>query len=236
MRPLSFDPRTKLLAALAPFLLYFFEYSTLGEMLVMASFLLPYALSKRWASFFHFAAFYIFQLLVAHYVLPEISSPFFIYILSMLSIGFRRLLPSAIAGWYMIQTTSAGEFSAALNLLRVPRFMALPAVVMVRFVPTVRHDLKDLKDSLRQRQLVTSVWDLLFHPGRLIEYVLVPVLMNMTRTGEELTVSALTRGLSRTNPKTSLVQLQFRQADFIYLVILVLIIIICSQEFWRWIG
>lgn len=105
---------------------------------------------------------------------------------------FWTLSPIALTAWDLI-ATPPGELSAFLSGLRAPSPVILGMLVMFRFVPTLRSELRDVGLSMRNRGL-TKASHILLHPVVTCEYVLVPLLMRVLQTADQLSVSAVVRG------------------------------------------
>lgn len=124
-----------------------------------------------------------------------------------------RMTLIAMFGGYITKTTSVSEMLEALNRMKVPRSIGIPFSVLLRFVPTIKIELKALKENMKIRGIVTSRFFPLLHPIKYIEYTLVPLLMRMIKISDELSASALIRGLDSDENRVTLTELQFRCAD-----------------------
>ena len=51
-------------------------------------------------------------------------------------------------GGYITKTTSVSEMLEALNRMKVPRSIGIPFSVLLRFVPTIKIELKALKENM----------------------------------------------------------------------------------------
>lgn len=73
---------------------------------------------------------------------------------------------------------------------------------------------------------------LLLHPIKYIEYALVPLLMRMIKISDELSVSALIRGLDSNEKRITLTELRFRIIDLLFglLGVLVIVLVIVIQK------
>nr|WP_277628433.1 energy-coupling factor transporter transmembrane component T [Arsenicicoccus dermatophilus] len=101
---------------------------------------------------------------------------------------------------HLFATTSPTALHAALRAVRVPRTVAVPLVVMVRFVPVVLVEASAVGDALRLRGLA-GPGAVLRHPMLMIERFMVPMIAASLRAGDDLSSAALLRGLgSRTDP------------------------------------
>jgi len=95
-----------------------------------------------------------------------------------------RMTLIAMFGGYITKTTSVSEMLEALNRMKVPRSIGIPF----------------------------SVFPLL-HPIKYMEYTLVPLLMRMIKISDELSASALIRGLDSDENRVTLTELRFRKTD-----------------------
>lgn len=67
-----------------------------------------------------------------------------------------RMTLIAMFGGYITKTTSVSEMLEALNRMKVPRSIGIPFSVLLRFVPTIKIELKALKENMKIRGIVTS--------------------------------------------------------------------------------
>ena len=83
----------------------------------------------------------------------------------------------------------------ALKSLRLPFCLYLPAAVMIRFIPTFLHDVKQVSETLRIRGWRMTPWNAFRHPVLLIRLVFTPLLFRSLKTSEELGIAAELKGL-----------------------------------------
>ena len=213
----GFDPRAKLILITLAAIYVTLDLTILQEVLLIVVFVLPFFLSKLPLMGLGFLLVYFLQLMGSLYLLPNIDSPFFIYIVSFIFNGFRLLLPGIIAGTYAIKTTTVSEWIATFKKLHFPNWLLIPIAVMLRFFPAVREDYHHIRKAMAFRGIGTSPIDLIKQPVKTIEYILIPLLMNATQVAEDLTVSALTKGLSIPGRHTSIVELEWTMMDWLLL-------------------
>ena len=108
---------------------------------------------------------------------------------------FWNLSPIFLVSWDLI-TTPPGMLSAFLSRLRMPTPFILGLLVVFRFFPTMRTELKGVGRSMKNRGL-TAAGRLLAHPVQSMEYVLVPFLLRVLQLADQLSVSAVARGAER---------------------------------------
>ncbi|MDN6113099.1 MAG: energy-coupling factor transporter transmembrane protein EcfT, partial [Tetragenococcus halophilus] len=63
-------------------------------------------------------------------------------------------------------------------------------------------------------------------PVQTFEFILIPLLMNASQVAQDLTISALTKGLSIPGKQTSIINLRMTKVDLIYMVIAFIPIVI----------
>ena len=102
----------------------------------------------------------------------------------------------------------------ALNRMKVPRSIGIPFSVLLRFVPTIKIELKALKENMKIRGIVTSRFFPLLHQLNILNIRLF-LLMRMIKISDELSASALIRGLDSDENRVTLTKLRFRTTDLL---------------------
>lgn len=136
---------------------------------------------------------------------------------------FWTLSPVMLTAWDLI-ITPPGEFSAFLSRVRAPTPVILGLLVMFRFFPTIRAELRDVLLSMRNRGL-TGVKTTLFHPLTTCEYVLVPLLLRVLQTADQLSVSAVVRGAECPGKRSSYYGAPVRGRDLLMAVLWLIAIV-----------
>lgn len=213
------DPRTKLFLLVFAAIYISLQVPLKIEVFVMIIYLLPFFLAGRFKTGSTFLFLYLFQIISTYFFLPKINTSFLLFIFSFLTIGLRTLMPSMLAGIYALQTTQVREWVAAFKILNFPDRLLIPLTVIARFFPTIRQDYQNIRKAMAFRGIGTHFIDLIKNPIQSFEYIFVPLLINSTQVAEDLTISALTKGLSSPGKHTSFVQLQMTNYDYIYFVI-----------------
>ena len=213
---LRLDPRTKILFTLTvgAFCLTMLggASATAGAIrwaLTAASFLLLAACGRVRAAAC-FATMLAVAYALAEWALPHVDGflGWFIYA----GIGMTtQTLPSAVAAYWLLFTTTAGELIAALQRAHVPQAVTIPLAVMFRFFPTVTAEARQINDAMRMRGV---------HVGGgkaadMFEYRVVPMVTNSVKIADELSQAALTRGLGASPTRTSIARIGFGWADVV---------------------
>ena len=229
------DPRTKL--ALVLVLALFVMGGLGGEQLKGIKTILsvlPFLLlliERQWKRFARGVAMLVigYGLLFAMPYLPGVLN----YIALMCGGILTRFVVTIVMGEYLIATTSVSEFISAMERLHMPQAITIPMSVMFRLFPTIGSEWKSIRRSMAMRGI---------HPGgakagQVLEYQLVPMMTSTVRIGEELSASALTRGLGAPGKRTNICRIGFRVQDILLLagcvfVIAVWILELCGVKLW----
>lgn len=214
-----FDPRTKVILLLLSPLLMGLSIGLGIEILVIFVYVIPFFISNELKWGIGFLLLFFLQLITAYYILPHLTSPFFLYTVSLLVTGFRRMMPSVIAGAFALKTTHISEWISMLKGWNMPTAVIVPFAVMARFFPTVREDYRQIRRAMAFRGIGIGSMGIVKNPIQSFEYILIPLLMNASQVAQDLTISALTKGLGMPGKHTSLVELKMRTLDYTYILI-----------------
>ncbi|MEM7802392.1 MAG: energy-coupling factor transporter transmembrane component T [Chloroflexota bacterium] len=212
------DPRTKLLLLiLANFLLfsfgnslYLYAAAALGALLL----LLARAYTALNVMVGTYAVLYGLDYLI------RIGAPSAIPAWSALALPFFIFLPVFMFAALFFATTSISDAAAAFQKMKVPKVVLIPLLVMFRFIPTLSQEFRAITNAMRLRGAVGRG-----NPLKTIEYVYVPLLFNLVKTGEELTLASLTRGLGLHNDRTLINDPVLKWFDYLSIVFMILLIV-----------
>ena len=126
---------------------------------------------------------------------------------------FHKVYPCGMMGGLFIISTKVNEFLSAMHRLRVPKKIVIPLAVMIRYFPTIGEDWRYIKDAMRMRDVSPTLVGFVKQPVMTVECMYVPLLSAASKTADELSIAALTRGIENPQPRTCVVQTQFRFAD-----------------------
>ena len=148
------------------------------------------SVQHNWRALKSFGVFYIAMAVLLYLIRYQglhmvVFSEFYVLM-------FWNLFAVFIVGWDLI-TTPPGELSAFMSRIYMPTAGILGLLVMFRFFPTMKAELKSVWLSMRNRGLAAPC-QLLLHPVVSCEYVLVPLLLRCLQIADQLSVSAVARG------------------------------------------
>lgn len=214
---LRLDPRSKLYLLILSNLTLFLHVSLTTEIILVALLLSLFFLSGKNKSGLRMTAIYALLVGIDLFIIP-IADGVLLNFLSMLSVGIRMMLPCIIAGAYTFSTTTVGEMVCGLRKLKVPEFIIIPCVTVVRFFPTIAEDYRQIRNAMAFRGIATGNGALLSHPAQSLEYILMPLLMNSNNVAQDLSVAAMTKGISLSGKHTSMIELRMTLPDWAYML------------------
>lgn len=136
-------------------------------------------------------------------------------IIISLSYFAQKFIVLIMMGTFLIRATSMSYVLVALQKMKTPDIILIPFMVAMRFFPFIKKDYRCLKDSLKLRKVPVTPLQFFLHPLRTSEYMIVPILFRSLKTADDLSASALLRGIERSDQKTSLYELHFSWLDLI---------------------
>lgn len=214
----TIDPRIKLtLLPIIGFVSFFISDTILLFVILSFSFLL-YIYSGIYKKAFYFLAFFSL-LLGLEYGMVKIRDYDLVFALYMMIFFLSRMTLIAMFGAYITRTTKISEMIEALNRMKVPRSISIPFSVLLRFAPTMGYELKALRENMRIRGVIKNKFFALRNPIKYAAYTLVPLLMRMIKVSDELSASALIRGLDSGDNRVTIVELRFKVMDLIAMII-----------------
>ncbi|MDN6268587.1 MAG: energy-coupling factor transporter transmembrane protein EcfT, partial [Tetragenococcus koreensis] len=196
------------------------------EVITVIILVVPFFISKQFKWGLRIGIVYSLQLFIAFIILPNINNAVLLYPLSMVANGFRELIPGMIVGIYAIKLTHSGEWISLFKKWHFPKFFIVPFSVIFRFFPTAREDYRQIRNAMAFRGIERGPVAFVKQPIQTFEFILIPLLMNASQVAQDLTISALTKGLSIPGKQTSIINLRMTKVDFIYMVIALVPIII----------
>lgn len=218
------DPRTKIIMLLLSILFLSLGLEIKYEIIITLIYILPFFLTGKYRGGITFLTIYSLQLVMAIYLLPHVDNPLILYSLTFIASGLRRMMPSIIAGAYALSTTTIGEWVATLKKWKFPNSIVITIAVIARFFPTIREDYRQIRNAMAFRGIGRGFISLIKSPLQSLEFIIIPLLMNASQVAQDLTISALTKGLALKGKHTSIVSLDFTFFDFLYLILIIAIL------------
>lgn len=172
------DPRCKILLLVC---IGFVSYFLAGEVVSLAL-MLVYGLFIALGNGGKWAAKMIITYIVVAYLnalLRYVQVPVLSVIMSVFGVTVLKLIPIVMMGLWILRTTYMDDLMVALQRMRLPQAVTIPLVVMFRYIPTLRIEYRQFRSTMDIRGISDTVWKRVCHPLATIEYILIPLLMQL---------------------------------------------------------
>jgi energy-coupling factor transporter transmembrane protein EcfT len=223
---INLDPRTKIVTLLIINVSAFTVNAWYVMALAAAIPLSLFILKKQLFLSVILAIIYFFSL-CSYVFLIDSSVVVVNIIVGMLTGVINRMGPGLFMGYYLLTTTTVSEFIASMERIGLPKQIIIPLSVMFRFFPTIKEESSSINDAMKMRGI--RLGSSRGGPVTFMEYRLVPLLISCVKIGEELSCSALTRGLGSPVERTNICKIGFRAGDYIYLAFSALLLLLLIQ-------
>lgn len=227
MPTLKLDPRTKLILMVIVTISSIFIRGKPAEItLIMAIGLLAFMLGKyKRALGFLLVYAGTYALTAVCPYLPQ----FLVSMIVMVSAVLHKMLPPMMFAFCVLLTTKVSTLISGMQSMRVPQKITIPIAVGLRYFPTAAEEMRAIRDARRLRGINISLKNLITRPGVTLEGALIPLLLRSANIAEELSASAVARGVDSGGRRTSIEKLQFEAQDVICLIVFAgLLILILS--------
>lgn len=226
---MKIDPRTKLflvIAANSVILSAPFVYSVF--MVAVPAVLLVF--EKKWRFSLLFFSLYLVTALGFNYLRTmDVGTAGTLVVTTMMLIS--HVMPMGVVFYYVMTTTKVNEFMAGMSRMHMPNKVTIPLAVMIRFFPTVFDEARDIGNAMHMRGIRLFSLRTLKNPFLFLEYRLIPLLVSLTKIGDELSVAATTRGLSPETRRSCIVKIGFRVQDVVVFVYCIAVVVLfCSRS------
>ncbi len=157
-----------------------------------------------------FAALWLFAI----YILPMLNGTVHTSLLVWLGLVFK-CYPCCMLAGVIIETTQISEFMAAMAKWNVPRAVVMPLAIMFRYFPTLKEDWGHIKEAMALRGISLSPACFFKNPEMVVDALYLPVLVTASKTADELSASAIARGIENPNRRTSRLDIRLKTADIL---------------------
>lgn len=222
---LKIDPRTKIILMILGNVAIFLAFSIQMKISLIIFYLIFGFLCGAYKSPVKISLGYFCLILIEY-----LAGKYLMGTLALMIVTFsqfvKMILPCALLASIMISTTKVSEFMGALNKMRVSKKVIIPLTVMIRYFPVVFEDWKNIKDSMRMRDVSPTFCGFLKNPSDTIECIYVPMLMSASKVSDELSAAAITRGIENPNPRTCMVKMKMKFCDYLSISLMVIVIVL----------
>jgi energy-coupling factor transport system permease protein len=221
---INIDPRTKVLIFFASGIISLSNYthtaSTLFTVILCTLIALCGKPKTAIKAFLLFAlALYLRLILNLSQGAPSII----VTIITALSTVFMFSFPTILSILLLVKTTRISDFISAFQAMHLPIKVIVPFAVFFRFLPTVTDEWNGIRKAMAFRGISLSPVQIICHPWRTIEYILIPMLFSSISVMEELAAASMARGLDIDIKRSSYEVVKLRFIDYMLIVIIIML-------------
>ncbi len=209
----NLDPRMQLLIAIYFISSAYFLQSSFAllYLFILISFL--YLSQKMYTSavkvIIIFATFELLKHLLNFISNDEIAMPisYMLFFLQRTSVAFFMI------GW-IGSRLNISKLISSLYKMKISMSIVVAVAVVFRFAPTVKSEFISIKNTMKLRGVGINVKNIFLHPIRTAEYAFIPLFIRSIKIADEISVSAMTRGLGLQKKRSCYDPARLRLSDF----------------------
>ena len=133
----------------------------------------------------------------------------------------RKLSPLLGVMILSLKALTVSELFMGLQKLHCPKSATLALAVALRFIPTIRHELAQIRNGMKTRGVPLNVITFAKAPAMTTEYMIIPFIMRCIKVADELSAAAVTRAIENPVPRGMRVPLKIRIKDIVYLMMVI---------------
>ncbi len=205
------DPRTKVFLLLATIMAIFMNFNNNTWIIAIMSciFIVMFIVSNLWKELIECGIVYGILTAIEFLLIPKVSTS--VGMLFSVFIYFRWLFPCTLPSTYLLKTTKVRSILESLRLMKLPNNLIISLAVLIRYFPTIKEEFSEIRNAMKLREIKG-----IFNK---IEYLYMPMIVNSMQISDDLSASAVTRGIENPNEKTSFIEVKFHWWDFVLMVI-----------------
>lgn len=150
-----------------------------------------------------------------------IGEKFLAMILNLYGEIVIRILPGVMMGYYTMTTTSMSDLVYSLQKMKMPDVIIIPISVMFRFFYSIKEDYKKINEAMYMHGI--TIKNFFKNPMKYLEYKFVPLLMITSQSADNVAISAMTRAMKLSCPRTSISNQKFKIYDYILFIFAIIL-------------
>lgn len=214
---LIFDPRTKIILLIELDILLFLGHSLAYEtsVFLFCAFILLVGGQNKTA--LKCAGTFFLFVLTEQLIQPYLATSF-VSLVHFIVVVVRKVLPAFMLAKWLIATTEASAFVAAMRKCKIPKDAIVTTSVIFRCFPTISEEWGSIKTAMKMRGIEFNLKNMVTRPSETMIRILVPLFVSALNISDELAAAALCRGLDNPGTHTCITQIHFRWYDIAFLL------------------
>lgn len=141
--------------------------------------------------------------------------------LSIVTFLFSRFLIFFLLGNWITTKMRIGDFTMAFQKMKISKGLIITLAVVFRYMPTVKIEQRRILNTMKLRGIQPNFKNILSHPIATFEYVIVPLILRSFTIADQLSASAITRGLDLETERTCYRHVKLEPFDYIATAIII---------------
>lgn len=196
------------------------RYQFLGFLVAIFPYILA-VFDKKFSFVFKGLFYSLLAISIENYSLI-IGEKFLAMILNLYGGIVIRILPGVMMGYYTMTTTSMSDLVYSLQKMKMPDVIIIPISVMFRFFYSIKEDYKKINEAMYMHGI--TIKNFFKNPMKYLEYKFVPLLMITSQSADNVAISAMTRAMKLSCPRTSISNQKFKIYDYILFIFAIILI------------
>lgn len=195
------------------------RYQFLGFLVAIFPYILA-VFDKKFSFVFKGLFYSLLAISIENYSLI-IGEKFLAMILNLYGGIVIRILPGVMMGYYTMTTTSMSDLVYSLQKMKMPDVIIIPISVMFRFFYSIKEDYKKINEAMYMHGI--TIKNFFKNPMKYLEYKFVPLLMITSQSADNVAISAMTRAMKLSCPRTSISDQKFKIYDYILFIFAIIL-------------
>lgn len=209
----TIDPRMLIIQAVFSSFMIFITSGSRGIFLEIMLFVICLCFLRRPKDalkvFLYFAVIDIMFHLAAIYHVP--------LFLERICFLLHKLSPVMGIVCISLNAMTVSQLLSGLQRMKCPKSMTYAVAIALRFIPTIRQELSQIKDAIKTRGIRMNVFSVIQAPLSYLEYIMVPFIMRCVKIADELAASAACRAIENPKPRGEYRRLRIKYYDILYM-------------------
>ena len=230
----KYDLRTKIILLISANILIFLGFGLIYQSLISLYFIAIIISDGYIKSAIKYILFFLISIVIEKAIIYFDMSFIMNLIMFIFAVG-RKFLPCIIIGKWILNSTSVSIAVSTLQKVKLPRDSLIMISVIFRCLPTIKDEWSHINIAMKTRGINFNLNNLIKKPALILEYFFVPLFVSVLEIGDELSQSAIIRGLDAPIIKTSRHLIKFRTKDLCIIISSISIIsIVVFMKVSRW--
>lgn len=217
---MKFDIRVKILLIIFANYILLKRLDSIYSHLLVALFASLFLIEGKKRKAFKYLKFYVL-FNICDYLLVNYFSSTFIAPLLYFGLSARVLFPCLMSGSFLVSNLDTSKAANSLRKWFFSETLIFVILIMLQFLSNIKKDYRDIKDACFLKTMFVRRYEVLIHPLKYYQFIVIPLIMTSLRNGQELTMAILCKGIDLTKKPVSFKEANLKKFDYLVIIGLV---------------